>query len=307
MNRRHFFGQVVLGSAAISSLASQLRAAEQTTGFLRAKFVGMMGYITRSDRSILVAMPGPHPMGHYPHVPFLMARTGSAVANALGLTSMPAVVAGAFDDRLADAPSGAFVFRCLEGCDIDIDGGAVAVANRATQLAQMYKIARAKRLRNDLRRWANATVTLRGGQLDNSAAHPDAGKVWSFGSYQQPLTDATLYSAAGATIRVAAGTSISTYTPAAGELAELWVVSSAGPRTDIADPKRLTHGEILFQYFADAEPVTATCEQAEGRITLATDLPCATSASASRVSRVAAAMPPYVDLCFGGGWCETCE
>ena len=235
-----------------------------------------------------------------------MARTGSAVATALGLTAMPGVVAGAFDDRLADAPSGAFVFRCLDGCDIEIDSGTNAVDNQATHLAQMYRIAQGKRLRNDLRRWSNATVTLRGGRLDNSAAHPDAGKLWTFGSYQQPLTDATLYSAATATVRLAAGTTVTTYIADAGEMAELWVVSSAGPRTDIADPKRLDHGAILFQYFADAEPVTATCEQAEGRITLATELPCSTDALASRHARASAAMPPYVDLCYGGGWCDPC-
>jgi hypothetical protein len=307
VNRRHFLGQVVLGSAAVSSFVPQLDANAQSAGTVAIKFVGMMGYVTRSDRSILVALPGHHPMGHYPHVPFLMARTGSAVANALGLTSMPGVVAGAFDDRLADAPAGAFVFRCLEGCDIDIDAGGGAVDNRATQLAQMYKIAPGKRLRNDLRRWSNSTVILRGGRLDNSAAHPDAGKMWSFGAHQQALTDATMFSASGATVRLVAGTTVSAYTVNSDETAELWVVSSAGPRTDVADPKRLDHGAILFQYFADAEPVTATCESAEGRITLATDLPCAPSSASLSASVGARTSPPYLDLCYGGGWCEPCE
>lgn len=306
MNRRHFFGQVVLGSAVLSHpLTARTRGSEQTAGLLRVKFVGMMGYITRSDRSMLVALPGHHPMGHYPHVPFLMAPTGSKIATALGLTSMPGVVAGAFDDQLVDAPSGAFAFRCLEGCDMEIGGGG-AVSNRATHLAQMYSISRGKRLRNDLRRWANATVALRGGVLDNSKAHPDAGKIWSFGDHKQPLTDATVYSASAATLRLAAGTNVASYTPAPGETADLWVVSSAGPRTDLADPKRLPHVEVLFQYFADAEPVVPTCAEAEGRITLATELPCSTSASASRTIRASAAMPPFVDLCAGGGWCEEC-
>jgi len=97
-----------------------------------------------------------------------------------------------------------------------------------------------------------------------------------------------------------------TYQPGAGEIAELWVVSSAGPRTDIADPKRLVHGEILFSYFADATPVVATCNEAEGRITLATDLPCG-EGFASRTTRPAPAMPPYLDLCYGGGWCSSCD
>jgi hypothetical protein len=266
----------------------------------------MMGYITRSDRSMLVAMPGAHPMGHYGHVPFLMARRGSAIANALGLTPMPGVAAAAFDDKLVGAPDESFVFRCLDGCDLDVDGGTTAVDNRATQLAQMYRIAPGKRLRNDLRRWANATATIRGGELTNSSAHPDAGKVWTFGAYQQPLTDATLYSAANATVRLFAGTAVTSYRPQAGEVAELWVVSSAGPRSDVPDPKRLAHGEILFQFFANADPLVATCEQAEGRLTVATELPCSQTAIASSVARASAAMPPHVDLCFGGGWCEDC-
>jgi hypothetical protein len=307
VNRRRFLGQVVLGSAAIASSAARAGAAEQqVAGALNVKFVGMMGYITRSDRSILVAMPGAHPMGHYAHVPFLMARSGSAIANALGLAPMPGVVAGAFDDRLADAPDSGFVFRCLDGCDMEIEADGSEVTNRATQLAQMSRIATGKRLRNDLRRWSNATVTLRGGALENSAAHPDAGKIWSFGTHKQALTDATLFIASAATLRLAAGPDVMTYHAAAGELAQLWVISSAGPRTDVPDPKRLVHGEILFQFFANAEPVTATCEEAEGRLTMATELPCPTSAFASRSIRAVAAMPPHVDLCYGGGWCEPC-
>jgi hypothetical protein len=265
----------------------------------------MMGYISRTDGSMLVALPGRDPMGHYAHVPFLMARTGSVIANALEMTSMPAVVAGAFDNRLADAPAGAFVFRCLEGCDIEVDGGAESVDNRATQLAHMYAIARGKRLRSDIRRWSNATVTLRGGRLENSAAHPDAGKVWSFGAHRQALTDATIYSAAGATLRLTAGNVVSTLVDNGADGGELWVVSSAGPRTDAPDPKRLEHGAILFQYFADAEPVTATCEEAEGRLTVASDLPCSGTFASRRVGAVAAA-PPHVDLCYGGGWCPEC-
>lgn len=306
MNRRHFLGQVVLGSAAVSSFAPRVAATEQDAGTLRIKFIGTMGYVSRSDRSVLVAMPGHHPLGHYEHIPFLMARTGSRIANALGLTSMPGVVAGAFDDRLANEPSGAFVFRCLDGCDVAVDGGTSAVENHATQLAQMYAISPGKRLRNDLRRWSSATVTLGGGRLDNSSAHPDAGKIWTFGTHQQPLTDATLYTAAAGAIQVAAGTSVSAFQAAPGEIAELWVVSSAGPRTDVPNPKRLEHSAILFQYFQDAEPVAPTCEEAEGRLTLATELPCGTSTVASRVGGAARMAPPHVDLCAGGGWCDDC-
>ncbi|HUE88503.1 MAG TPA: hypothetical protein VMO26_20695 [Vicinamibacterales bacterium] len=266
----------------------------------------MMGYISRTDGSILVALPGLHPMGHYAHVPFLMARSGSAIASALQMTPMPGVVAGAFDDRLVNAPDSGFVFRCLEGCDVDIDArsGISAVANRASHLAQMYTIAKGRRLRNDVRRWSQATVTLRGGRLDNSAAHPDAGKIWSFGSHQQPLTDATLYTADDATLQLSAGSSIVSYSADNETPGELWVISSAGPRTDAPNPKRLEHGAILFQYFAEAEPVIATCEEAEGRLTLATELPCSGNGLASRVGRITATAPPHVDLCYGGGWCD---
>jgi hypothetical protein len=305
VNRRHFLGQVVLGSAALSTVGRSPVTA-QAAAAVRVKFVGMMGYISRNDGSILVALPGHHPSGHYGHVPFLMARSGSAIASALQMSPMPGVQPAAFDDQLLTAPAGAFVYRCLDGTDIDIEaiaGG--AVANRATHLAQMYKIAQGKRLRTDLRRWSNATVTLRGGALDNSSAHPDAGKTWSFGTHQQPLTDATLFSTSAATVRLAVGAEVLTYTATEGQPADLWVVSSAGPRTEIPDPKRLEHGALLFAYFAEADAVVATCAGAEGRITVATELPCP-SGNASASSAAVRTAPPYVELCYGGGWCEPC-
>jgi hypothetical protein len=303
VNRRHFLGQVVLGSTLVSSLGPRAHASSQSPGVLRIKFVGLMGYITRSDQSLLVALPGAHALGHYHHVPFLMARSGSAIAHALGLAPMSNVVPGAFDDRLVNEAAGSFVFRCLDGCDLGVDGGAVGVDNRATQLAQMGVITRGKRIRNDLRRWSSASITLRGGRLDNSAAHPDAGKIWKFGTHQQQLTDATLYSVAGSTIRLEAGANVASFQPAPGETADLWVVSSAGPRGDIADPKRLAHASVLFQYFADAESVIPTCDEAEGRITLASELPCAPNTLASMRMRAATVMPPHVDLCPGMGCC----
>ena len=227
----------------------------------------MMGYVSRSDQSLLVALPGAHRMGHYSHVPFLMARAGSAIANALGLTAMPGVVAGAFDMSLADAPADAFVFRCLDGVDLDVTSsdGSRAVDHRASQLAQMQAIAPGKRLRTNLARWAQSTVSVEGGVLENSAAHPDAGRVWSFGNHHQQLTDATLYSASSATVRLHVGSRVATFAAGQSTAAELWVVSAAAPRTDVPNPKRLEHGHLLFEYFADAEPVTPTCEEAEGR------------------------------------------
>jgi hypothetical protein len=304
VDRRRFLGHVVLGSTVASLVHHPLAA--RTVGGLRVKFVGMMGYVSRSDQSLLIALPGEPRMGQSSHVPFLMARTGSAVARALGLTAMPGVEAGAFDMELTDAPSEAFVFRCLDGADLEVASQTRTrkVDNRATQLAHMQAVAPGKRLRRNLRRWAQATVSLEGGILENSAAHPDAGKVWSFGDYKQHLTDATLYSNAYATVRLSAGSRVSTFAADSTEPADLWVVSSAGPRTDAPNPKRLAHGHLLFEYFADAEPVTPTCEEAEGRITLATELPCASTTASSR-GHAAGMAPPFTDLCPGGLWC--CE
>jgi hypothetical protein len=196
------------------------------------------------------------------------------------------------------------VFRCLDGVDVEVASadGARAVDNRASQLAQMHAIAPRKRLRNNLRRWASANVTIEGGVLSNSAAHPDAGKVWSFGSYQQQLTDATLYTTGSATVRLNIGAHVVDFETASGETSELWVVSSVGPRTDAPNPKRLDHSQMLFQYFADAEPVIPTCDAAEGRVTLPTDLPCSESL-ASTARATARTAPPYTDLCPGGAYC----
>ena len=302
MNRRHFLGQVVLGSAAASLVHRP--AAAQIGGGLRIKFVGMMGYVSRSDGSLLIALPGQHPVGIYTHVGFLMARAGSSIAKALGLTPMPGVVAGAFDMELADAPSDGFVFRCLDGADVDVVAAGAAVDNRASQLAQMNLIAPGKRLRGNLRRWAQANITVQGGTLENSAAHPDAGKVWSFGSYKQRITDATLHSSTAAIVRISAGARVSTFATDSKAPADLWVVSAAGPRTDVPNPKRLEHGHVMFQYFADAEPVVPTCEEAEGRITLATELPCPAGV-ASTIRTVSRTAPPFTDFCPGGGFC--CE
>ena len=60
-------------------------------------------------------------------------------------------------------------------------------------MAHLHRIAPGKRVRGNVEKWASNTVSLRGGRIDNSAGHPDAGKVWRFGSYQQQLTDAVNY------------------------------------------------------------------------------------------------------------------
>ena len=54
-------------------------------------------------------------------------------------------------------------------------------------MAQLQKIAPGKRVRGNIEKWASTTVPLRGGHIENSWGHPDAGKVWSFGSYQSAV------------------------------------------------------------------------------------------------------------------------
>lgn len=303
MNRRRFVGQVVLGSAALAVTGRSTVRASQSTAPLTVNFVGMMMYVTRSDGSLLIALPGAHPLGHYAHVPFMMARAGSRIANALAMKPMPGVVPGAFDQRLADAPANSFVFRCLDGVDLDIESAKRGpVDNRADQLAHLNVIASGKRLRGDLRRWCRATVSISGGALENAAAHPDAGKIWSFGGYRQALTDATVYRTDAAAVRVYAGADVDTLASnGAGD--ELWVVSAAGPRSDVPDPKRLEHGLMLFEFFDGATPIVPTCEDAVGRITVPTEIPCSGGLSASLAGGYRAAAPPYSELCPGGTCC----
>lgn len=303
MNRRHFLGQVVLGSAAVAALGRDTRAIQIASGGLTINFVGLMFYLTRTDRSVLVALPGTHPMGHYDHVTFMMARAGTPAAAALGMTPMSTVVPGAFDMRLANELSGAFVFRCLEGIDLEVEpaDGVAAVDHRADQIAQLDVIAPGKRVRGDLQRWSRATVALRGGRLDNAAAHPDAGKVWSFGSHRQRLTDATRYYNPAATLRLASGREVSALTADAARPAEIWIVSAAGPRTDAPNPRRLEHASLLFEFLSGATPVIATCDEAEGRITFPTELPCQSMMVAGLRAGFVSADPPHSELCPGGG------
>jgi hypothetical protein len=299
VNRRHFLGQVAFGSAVLAShLRSPLAASERPTGGLAVRFVGMMGFVERSDRSLMVALPGHPRMGHYLHASFLMARRGSSVASALGLMPMPGVVAGAFDQGLENTRPEDFVFRCLDHTDIDIvSAPGVEVDNQATQMAHMDRIAPGKRLRGNLRQWAHATVSLQGGRLVDAAAHPDAGKIWTFGSYSQRLTDAVSYHSPQARIRLGSGHEVRAFVANERDVAELWIVSAAAPGSETSDPRTLEHGAIVFDYLSDASPVTAYCAEAEGRA-IATELPCSAPRVASLTGGFARAMPPHVELCF---------
>jgi hypothetical protein len=299
VNRRHFLGQVAFGSAVLAShVRTPLTAAERSGG-LTVRFVGMMGVVERTDRSLMVALPGHPRMDHYSHASFLMARRGSAIASALGLIPMPGVVAGAFDQELANSRPEDFAFRCLDHTDLEIASaqtGMVPVDNQATQLAQMDRIAPGKRLRGNLRQWSHASVSLQGGRLVDAAAHPDAGKVWTFGSYSQRLTDAVSYHSADARIRLGCGSEVRSFSNGR-QPADLWVVSAAAAGAEASDPKTLEHGALVFEYLSDATPVTAYCAEAEGR-SVSTELPCASPRIASRSGGAAREMPPYTELCW---------
>jgi hypothetical protein len=303
MNRRDFVSRVTLGAAAACTALPRSSEASTVSGQLKMRFVGMMAFIERNDHSFLVATPGQMHIDHMTHVPFLMARAGSPIAKALGMVPARGVVPAAFDTEFEGANPSEYVYRNLSNTSIEvISGGTDMVANDATEMAQLQKIAPGKRLRGNIERWASTTVSLRGGRLENSAAHPDAHKLWSFGAYQQRLTDAVNFrnaENAGTTIRLTSGTDSRTYTIAAGETCELVLISAATPDARMNDPMRLVHSEVVFEYLVDAKPVIAECGEATGREVPSTELPFVTPTSAS-AGLIAGerAFPPMTDLCF---------
>src|SRR4051812_33275573 len=101
MNRRDFVGRVTLGGVAVacSGLGRPTQAAS-VNNQLNVRFIGMMTFVERADRSFLVATPGNHASHHMTHTPFLMARKGSAIALAFGMTTAADVVPEAFDISL---------------------------------------------------------------------------------------------------------------------------------------------------------------------------------------------------------------
>ena len=311
MNRRDFVSRVVLGGVAACTTIGETSLAAAAPGKVNLRFIGMMGFIERSDRSFLVATPG-ETHHHLVHVPFLMARAGSPIAKAFGLTPAAGVIPEAFDTELVGTRPGDFVYLSLANTSIEVVSGTTdAVVNSATQMAQLQDIAPGKRVRGNLEKWALSTVSLRGGSIHNSSAHPDAGKVWSFGSYRQRLTDAVNYRNAegsSTTIRLTSAVDAKSVTIDPGETAELWVISSADFSNRMNNPMKLVHSELLFDYLVDAPAIPAECADATGRDVPATALPFVkpTSASNGLIASEATA-PPLTDLCFiaailfGGG------
>lgn len=301
MNRRDFVSRVTLGAAVACTGLAKPAAAAATTGRINVRFLGMMTFVERTDRSFLVATPGQHGLHHMTHVPFLMARKGSALAKALGMAPAPGVVPEAFDSQLVGSHPADFVYRNLENTSVEVISSQTgAVDNASKQMALLQKIAPGKRVRGNVEKWASTTISLRGGRLDDSSGHPDAGKLWTFGSYQQRLTDAVNYSSdASAAIRVTSGSDVRTYTASAGEAAEVWMISAATPDSRLPNPQDLEHTEVLFEYLVDAKPLHATCPDATGRPVPPTELPYVKPTSAA-LSTVAggATFPPMMEICF---------
>jgi hypothetical protein len=297
VNRRQFVSRVSMCAAAASVATATPSARARSTSGFTLRFVGMMGFVERTDGSFLVATPGQN--NHVSHQPFLMARAGSRVATALDMRPAHGVLPGAFDMQLEDADPDGFVYRCLDHTSLDVvSGNTPHVANESTQMAQLSSIVPGARVRGNIEAWATSRVFLRGGRIEDSSAHPDAGRVWSFGDYRQRLTDAVNFQASGAELRLTSGSEARTFTSRASDRDELWVISAAMPG-EIASPTRLEHSGSAFDYLAEATPVVAECAEARGREVPPTALPCThpTSASTS-LAAGGRTFPPYSELCF---------
>lgn len=304
MNRRQFVSRVSLGAAAACTPIVHSSLSAAAPGQVNVRFVGMMTFMERADHSFLVATPGHHAFHHMTHTPFLMARKGSAVATALGMVAVPGVIPAAFDTALIDSNPGDFVFLNLDNTAVDIVSGAeTAVSNEAREMAVLNQIAPGKRVRGNIEKWAGSTVSLRGGRIEDSSGHPDAGKVWAFGNYKQRLTDAVNFkntAGTATTIRLTSALEARSFTAPAGETTELWVFSAAEPNGGIGEPTQLEHAEVLFDYLVDAKPIVATCAEATGRKVPPTELPFVKPSSASLgiVASSTTMAPPLTEFCF---------
>lgn len=303
MNRRDFVSRVTLGGAAVACTGLATPVSAAASAKVNVRFLGMMTFVERSDRSFLVATPGQHSLHHMTHVPFLMARTGSRIAKALQFAPVAGVVPEAFDTALIGTRPEDFVFRSLSNTSLDVVSGRQdAVVNEASELAQMNRIAPGKRVRGNVEKWASATVSLRGGRLENSAAHPDAGRVWAFGDYRQRLTDAVNFkSDAGAatSIRLTGATEARTHVIGDGEREDLWIFSAAAIDARGGSPTRIEHSDLVFDYLVDATPVIAECPNATGRTIPATEVPFVNPSSASAgIIAAETRFPPDTWLCW---------
>jgi hypothetical protein len=263
----------------------------------------MMGFVERRDRSYLVATPGQHASHHTTHIPFLMARKGSAIAQAFDFSPVRGVVPEAFDTTLMGSNPSDFVYRSLQNTAVEvISGDRDQVNNAATQMAQMHRIAPGKRVRGNIEKWATSTISLRGGRIEDSSGHPDAGKVWTFGDHRQRLTDAVNFSnesGAATTLRLTSSIEARSFKVSAGEPLELWMFSAATMDARGGNPKQLTHGDLLFDYLVEAQAVPAECPEATGRPIPPTEIPYANATSAGLGVVASSRMfPPDTEFCY---------
>lgn len=298
MNRRAFVGSLATAATALAWRAHP-RAHRVDKPNVVIHFVGMFGFIRRSDGSLIAATPGPSSMSHVEHASFVMARKGSAAASVFALSPYPGVVPAAFDPRLQNGTD--FVFACTRNMALEVSRAPHAtVVDVPGELAQMRRISPGKNVRGDVMKWAEMTFALQDGQLINETVHPDADKRWQFGTHTQLLTDAVRYESSNANLRVLRGTEVRTIHPTTAEPLEFWVVSAprvtAGGRA--SDPTKLTHGAALFEFLVDAEPIIGVCPEARGGAVRESNVPCNEPRMASTGG---VAMPPtpfWPEFCY---------
>jgi hypothetical protein len=179
------FRSALLPRVQVSGGPAQAAATSQR---VNVRFVGMMTFLERADRSFLVATPGQHALHHMVHVPFLMARAGSPIAKAFDMKPASGVVPAAFDTALVGTNPSEFVYRDLANTSLDIvSGSSDAVTNHADEMALMNRIAPNRRVRGNVEKWASSTVSLRGGRIENSEGHPDATQVPGLSALQSSV------------------------------------------------------------------------------------------------------------------------
>ena len=163
VNRRHFVGQVVLGSTFASFVRRPLAA--QDAGGLRVKFVGMMGYVTQI-RSVVAGRPS----GRASHgaLPPCVVSHGSRRQRRLpglsGLTAMPGVVGRCVRHDARRRPRRRVRVPLPRWCRHRGDIHRRICARSTTRRPSWRRcrlIAPGKRLRNNLRRWARSTFQRR--------------------------------------------------------------------------------------------------------------------------------------------------
>ncbi|MEZ5283400.1 MAG: hypothetical protein R2712_01060 [Vicinamibacterales bacterium] len=298
MNRRQFVNNVSLAVTAAAVTAAPSRSSAAPASALRLRFVGMMAFVNRSDGSLLAATPG-RTRAHLSHQAFLMARRGTRAADVLGMQAAHGVVPGAFDMRLDGADPAAFVYRCLHNTTLDVTSGRGAVAKQSSQMAHMDRIAPGSHVRGDIEQWASGRVSLRGGRLVDSAAHPDAGRTWSFGAYRQALTDAVdFHGDAGTELRLTSGAEARTLALGAGDAEDIWVIS-ATTASETVDPTRIEHTAAAFEFLSASAPVIAECADASGRAVPTTELPCSHQLGAALHGAAGESrFPPFSEFCF---------